>query len=308
MKKFLLKFAVFLIPLPVYIGIMLLIDPYNYFGVSDWISDDIKSNTSEILNPQLWKMIEFKNQKCSRIILGDSRANKIRTEHVKELTGSDYYNFSYPGGTLIDMIETFWYADSMIKLKEVYMGINFNLYNDFEKNNHVKQVKTIMNNLFSYSFSKIAFTTAIQNIKKQFFVNELKIGVPDMSFDEFWNYEVNVIGKRFYQKYKHPDGYHTDLIKISDYCKANNIKLVFFIPPNHVEWQQRIADFDLAEENKVFLNEISEMGTLYNLDVANEFTENKKNYFDPMHPVNDSLIIHTLWGKDPDINMRLSPK
>ena len=36
----------------------------------------------------------------------------------------------------------------------------------------------------------------IQNIKNQFFVKDLKIGSPNMNFEEFWAYQINVIGKR----------------------------------------------------------------------------------------------------------------
>lgn len=297
MRKFLVKFILYLVPLPLYLGVVAFIDPFNYLGVSNWISMDTKLDISEKLYPQLWKMIEFKNMKSSKIILGDSRAAKIRTYHIKELTGSDYFNLAYPGGTLIDMIETFWFADSLIELEEVYLGINFNLYNDYETNNQVKQAKAIMKNFFTYSFSKITFTAMVQNIKKQFFIKDLKIGHPDMNFDDFWSYQINTIGKRFYQKYKHPDKYYSELVRISDYCNANNIKLFIFIPPNHVDWQQRISDFSLEEENKEFLNEMSGIGTLYNLDVADEFTQNKQNFFDPMHPINDSLLLHTIWGK-----------
>lgn len=299
MRKFLLKFAIYLIPLPVYIGIIVFVDPYNYVGVSNWIPEETKFGIVDNLNPQLWKLINFKHQKTSRIILGDSRAGKIRDYHAKELTGFDYFNFAYPGGTLVDMIETFWYADSLVKLKEVYMGINFNLYNGFETNNNVKRAKSTMNNFFSYSFSKTVLSTGIKDIQKQFFVKDLKVGRPNTSFDEFWAYEIEVIGRRFFQKYKHPDEYYHDLLKISDYCKANNIKLVFFVPPNHVDWQQRITDFGLEKENKVFLDEIGKMGILYNFDVPNEYTEDKKNFFDPMHPKNDSVVIHTLWGYGP---------
>lgn len=300
MKKFLLRFAVYLIPLPVYLGLVLLIDPFNYAGVSRWISDDVKVNTSEVLHPWLWNMLQFKNQTSARIILGDSRAAKVRAYHVKELTGKDFYNFSYAGGTLIDMIETFWYADSLVKLEEVYMGISFNMYNDFEKNNNVRQAGTIMKSYISYAFSEVVFKAMIQNVKNQFFVRDLEIAVPNMDFDAFWAYEIDVIARRYYQKYRHPDFYYAELKKISAYCRANDIKLVFFIPPNHVDWQRRAADFGLEEEHRLFLSEIGALGTLYNLDTANEFTRNKNNFLDPVHPVNDSLIVHTLWGNVPE--------
>lgn len=302
MKKFLLKFAVYLIPLPVYIGIVLLIDPFNYAGISKWITDETKTSISEKLNPQLWKILEFKHVRSQRIILGDSRAGKIRDYNVKKLTGIDVYNFAYPGGTLVDMTETFWYADSLVQLKEVYMGINFNLYNGFETNNNFERAEIISKNFFSYAFSKIVFSTMIKTIKKQFFIKDMKIGKPDMSFEEFWAYQINVIGRRFYQKYKSPQKHYTELVKISNYCKEKNIKLVFFIPPNHIDWQQRIPHFNLEEENKQFINEISSLGTLYNFNIPNEYTKDIKNFFDPMHTKNDSVVVNTLWGNGQSSN------
>jgi hypothetical protein len=266
-------------------------------GFSNWISEETKKSISEKQNSQLWKLIEFKNLRSTRIILGDSRANIIKDFHLREITGSDYYNFAYPGGTLIDMIETFWYANDLTRLEEVYMGINFNLYNNYETNNNVKQAESIMKDFFSYSFSKITFITSLNAIKKQFFVKDLQIGNPDMDRSGFWNYVLDVTGRRFYQKYKHPDKYRDDLIRISEYCKANKIKLIFFIPPNHVEWQKRVTDFELEEEYKTFLKDILSLGTVYNLDVANDFTGNKDNFYDPMHILNDSILIQTIWAK-----------
>ena len=219
----------------------------------------------------------------------------INADNLNQMNGSRIYNFSYPGGTLIDMMETFWYVVEKQKLDEVYLGINFNLYNDFERNDNVKQAKSIMKNLFSYSFSKAVLKSMVQNIKKQYFVPDYVMGKPDMSKDEFWKYLLTTNGKRFYQKYKHPDQFLRQLSEISDYCKKNHIKLVFFIPPTHVELQQRIADFNLEKDNFIFIQEISKLGKCYNLDTSNEYTQNRKNFNDPFHMVNDSFIVHSIW-------------
>jgi hypothetical protein len=146
----------------------------------------------------------------------------------------------------IDMIETFC-TQRICKPKAAYFD-NFNLYNDFERNNGVEQARSIMKNMFSYSFSKVVFKTMVQNIKKQYFVKDFTLGEPDMNRDEFWKYQLNSMGIRFYQKYKHPDQYLKQLTEIADYCKANDIELVFFMPPTHVELQQRITDFKLEKD------------------------------------------------------------
>lgn len=302
MKQFFRKLTLFLIPFPLYIGLVILVDPYNFFNISHLITNETKYATSEKLNPQLWKLIEYKHIKSHKIILGDSRSDKINAEYIQQTTGIDIYNFSYTGGTLIDMIETFWYAAGRQKLDEVYMGINFNLYNDFERNNNVEQAKSILNSLFSYSFSKVVFNSMIQNVKKQYFIRDYVVGIPDMNKEEFWNYQLTVMGKRFYQKYKHPDQYFQQLTEIADYCRKNNIKLVFFMPPTHIELQKRIADFNLKSDYEKFLKDIATLGPCYNFDVTSEYTSNKNNFFDPFHTVNDSLIVHSIWLKNNTLN------
>jgi hypothetical protein len=297
MKKFLIRLLIYLIPLPVYLAVIALVDPFDYIGKNNFISEDVKTEISEKLNPYLWKLIEYKHNQSPRIILGDSRAAKIREYHIKEKTGLDYYNLAFPGGTLADMIETFWYADSRVELREVYMGISFNLYNDFEQKNNVKQAKSIMKNFFSYAFSKIVFTSAFKDIQKQFLQKNVTVGVPDMNAEDFWKYEIEIIGKRFYQKYRYPQNYHDELEKISEYCKNKKIKLVFFMPPNHVEWQKRVSDFNLENQRRTFIQDITELGPLFNLDEENDFTVNRRNFLDPVHPVNDSLLVSTLWGR-----------
>jgi len=174
MKKFILKLLFFLIPFPVYIGIVILIDPYNYIGISHIISQESKEDTSAKLLPQLWKLIEYKKIKSPIIILGDSRAGKIRTENLKEVKNIDVYNFAYEGGSLIEIIETFWIANKIQELDEVYIGMNFNLYNDFERRDRVEQAESIMKNIFTYSFSKIVFWSMIENIKREFFFGNLQ--------------------------------------------------------------------------------------------------------------------------------------
>ncbi len=295
MKKFLTRLLFYLIPLPVYLGIILLLDPFSYMGWGTMISNDDKIRISGKLNPFLWKQIEYNHSLSSRIILGDSRSATIKSEHLHELTGKDYYNFAYPGGTLLDIIETFWYAQSKVKLKEVYIGINFNLYNDFETQNNVKQSKPLLKNYFTYAFSKIVVKSSIMLIDQQYFAKDLVIGKPDMDFEEFWNYSLRETGKRFYGKYRYPETYHKELLRISNYCRENHITLVFFIPPNHTDWQHKIAEYHLEDENKTFINDINALGELHNLNIENDFTKNKANYRDPMHTRNDSLLVSTLW-------------
>jgi len=297
MKTFISRLLFFLIPFPIYIGVVVIIDPFNYFGVSDFIDYESKMLTSSKIHPQLWKLIEYKKVKSNRVILGDSRSVAIDINNIKQLTGNDIFNCSYGGGTLIDIIESFWYITKFQSLEEIYIGINFNLYNDFEENNRVEQAKSIMKNPLAYSFSKIILSAMIQNIKKKLFVKDFKYGTPNMTREEFWSFQLKVTGKRYYQKFKHPDYYYNELVKITKYCKQNNIKLIFFMPPTHVDLQQLISKFGLEKDFEIFVDEISGLSLLYNFDTENEYTRNKTNFRDPFHTLSDSLIVHTIWNK-----------
>lgn len=295
MKKFILKLLFFLIPFPIYIALVIFIDPFNYVGISNFISQETKENTSEKILPQLWKLIEFERITTSKIILGDSRAGRIHSDNLERIKSISIYNLAYEGASLLDMIETFWIATEIQDLEEVYFSINFNLYNGFERRNRVEQAESIMKNVFTYSFNKIVFWSMIENIKKEFFVKDYKVGVPNMSHAELWEYEINVISKRFYNKYKYPEDYYKKLLSIANYCKQNDIKFTIFIPPTHIELQQRISDFNLEEENKRFLIDISILGEVLNFDIESDFTMNKKNFADPFHTYSDSFLIQRIW-------------
>mgnify|MGYP001593967187 FL=1 len=92
----------------------------------------------------------------------------------------------------------------------------------------------------------------------------------------------------FYSNYEYPTTYYEGLKEISNYCKENNIKLIFFVPPTHIEQQQSVINFDLAEEEVRFRDDIKKLGILYDFDYPNEKTKNKTNFSDPLHP-NDSI-------------------
>jgi hypothetical protein len=58
MKDFFKKLGIFLIPFPLYIGLVILLDPYNFFNVSHVITQETKKETSAKFNPQLWKLVD----------------------------------------------------------------------------------------------------------------------------------------------------------------------------------------------------------------------------------------------------------
>ena len=88
-----------------------------------------------------------------------------------------------------------------------------------------------------------------------------------------------------------------ELVNISDYCKKNNINLVFFIPPTHIDLQEQVKYFSLQKEENKFKNDLHNIAKTYDFDYSNKLTVNKNNFSDPFHLNKElfSLILNDLF-------------
>lgn len=297
MKKFLVKGLLFSTPFIIYSFIIILIDPYNYFGISSIINDKLKHEYSSKLNYAIWEVMRFKENPKENIFLGDSRMLGINTKKVKEISGFDFYDFAYGGGTLQEIISTFWYASSKIRLKNVCIGINFDLYNAYNVRDRVKGAIDIVNNPLLYLTNKNIIEAAYYCIKSTFSSETISIEKPKISKDKFWKLKLNEVGTRYFGKYQYPQHYQAQLKEISEYCEKNNIKLTFLILPVHVDLQRLIFKFGLRESYQKFINDIRSISEIYNFNFENVITSNKDNYGDPFHlnkRILTDLIINVL--------------
>src|ERR1035437_4317057 len=122
---------------------VVVIDPYMYFDVSHLVPAQVKAGTAGKLHYALYKVQEFRRAPKRNLLLGDSRMAGFSTDQIRSLTGNDYFNFAYGGGTPTESIDTYWLAARMTKLDAVYieMGIiNFNAYQNLDR---VPEVRTI---------------------------------------------------------------------------------------------------------------------------------------------------------------------
>lgn len=297
MKKFLLKILLFSLPFGVYLIMVLLVDPYNYFAFEkDIISTQIKKNNSFRLNNRLWNCLEYRRNPKESIILGDSRSVIFNIDHVNAVSGDSYFNLAAYGSNLLEEIESFWYAAEQTELKRVYWGINFNCWNDFERNNRVEEIRNTIKYPYKYFTSKTTFMAMYYVLYANCFDSDYNVGRPKMSKDEFWNSQLSGTIRRYYIKYEYPDFLFMKVKEVVKYCREKKIQLIFFIPPNHVDLQNKISEFQLGNYNKKFLEDISKLGVVYDFDFENEFTRNKDNFSDPFHVNSDTLMTNVLWG------------
>lgn len=300
MKKLIIKSIIFLIPFLLLISSIVVIDPFNYFHIFKLTDDTVKKQLSSQINYALWKVIDFKDKPAPNIILGDSRMNKIRSEVVKELTGDDYFNFCYGGGTLQEIINTFWYADSLTDLKSVYIGLSLVLYNMSNMRDRVRDAIDTTEKPLLYLVNRDVIKASFRLLKTVFEKDFDDIETPNMDRDEFWAYQLGIPTTRYFANYIYPDQIYQKLRELVNYCNNKNIKVIFIIPPTHISLQEKIKEFYLIEAQKRFLKDIMALGTVYDFDYPNILTENRRNFADPYHLNKEMihLITQEIWGSE----------
>ena len=278
------------------------IDPYNYFGVSKAVvNDEIKKSISNKISNPLYQLVGFEKNPSPYILLGSSQTGLLTTDVIKEYTGKDFQNMSYGGGTLPELIATFWELDKRTTLKEVYIGVSFIDFNGSQYRNRIPEALKIKANFLSYVFSKSALESTFLILKSQILNSKVSIGKPDMSEEAFWKFQLDVTANRFYKNHSYPVNYYESLKKIAAYCKGKNIKLVFFIPPSHVQIQNKVQEFNLQKEEERFKQDLNKLADVYDFNYPNAITSESANFSDPFHIVGKAsrIVIEELFtGKN----------
>ncbi|GAB5408242.1 MAG: hypothetical protein BalsKO_06070 [Balneolaceae bacterium] len=267
-----------------YILIAVYIDPYNILKEETNPNlIELKSQISYKINYPLYKLQEFSTNPTDIILLGDSRTAKLNPKAFEDLTDMSVSNLAYGGGTLPEVIDTFWYTTKVHNIKKVYIGLNFNLYNKLNSMDRVNEAIQLKNSPFSYLFSRYCFKS-VYSILKSLVSNEIiHIERPKLSKTEFWQYQLQTSASNFYKNYQYPESYFEALEEISDYCSSNNIEVIFFVPPTHTELQQKVTEFKLNRAEDKFKSDLKRLGLVYDFDYENKMTENKDNFSDPFH-------------------------
>jgi hypothetical protein len=285
MKKYISTILYFLIPFLLMALILIYIDPYNIIRREK--NKDLlrlKEQISYRKNYALYKLQEYYYNPTDVIVLGDSRANHLYAQSFDSISGEQVTNLAYGGGTTQEIVETFWIISRMHKLKKVYIGINFNLYNALNVRTRVKTANNLRNSIPSYILSRYCIESSFLMIKALITNDNIDIEKPPYSKEKFWERQLNVSAPSFYKNYKYPSIYYNDLHKISEHCHINKIELVFFIPPTHIDLQNKIKEYHLEKDNEQFKKDLISLNVpVIDFNFENSMTKNKQNFGDPFH-------------------------
>jgi hypothetical protein len=279
----------FLSPFVVISLFILIMDPYNLFGISSLVSDEIKI---ECLNRNgkvqsranaTWRILKFLKDPAPNVILGDSRIADINDTSFEEKLGGKVSNLAIPSGNIRTINDLFWMASAQTKLDHVIIQINFNRYNAAVNRDMLLPVKQLIDKPYIYFFnanyvkdSYAVFSHAFKKNKCR--SDSLTKAVANWRFSE--EYLMNDIGVR---RYAYPEDYYNMLREISAFCDRENIDLLFVIMPNYYTVYQYVERFNFQDEYERFKTDIKSLGTTVDLEVGLPISYNMDMYSDHFH-------------------------
>jgi hypothetical protein len=298
--RFLGRLGLFCLPLLLYVSAIVIVDPYDFLPVSRVVPDSIKTQTAAKLNYPLWKMLRYRSAPRANILLGDSRMLLVTPEAIREACGLEYYNFGYGGGSVPEMISTFWFADSMTRLNSVVMGINFNMYNyiGYGARDRTADYRDLERNPGLYFVNRTVVRAAATCLQAVATGKVPQIELPPMDPEQFWRYQLQVTARNGYHPYHYPVEFRSELQRVARHCRSRGIRLAFVVFPTHADLQARVADFGLLAEQERFRRDLRGIAPVFDFDRRAEFTRDRADFSDPFHfrePVMRRIVAE-VWG------------
>jgi len=299
MRRVGLQAAIFFVPFALFASFIALTDPFDLLGTPSVVSEATRMKVAAELNPTLWKMGKFLATDDDRVLLGDSRLGHIDVREIERVSGRKYFNFWYGGGTLREMLNTFWFATHHRKLKEVVMNVAFSTYNDNNVTDRSGAYEEFHKAPALYFFDWTVFEAAYYGVSADWFRQPFVLGVPRVTRNQFWNLELDFARNR-YRTHAMPGKYKADMQEMARYCRTHGIVLTFIILPGHIDLQNEVGRCGLSSEYLQFKSDMAHMAVTYDCDYPNSFTAERRNFIDPFHFTTSAgnVLIEDLWGGD----------
>lgn len=299
LKRFIGKSLRFCWPFLLIWAGVLVIDPYDFFWKEPFVQNNEKTTVAYELNYALFKYLRFAEQPVERVVFGDSRMESLRPEQFQKITGKPYFNFAIGGGTVPEMVESFWYASRHSQLKEVTFGLNFGRYNAFNNENRCREAQELLDHPYRYFIYPSTLKASYYILKHAFSGEANLFFKPEADREAFWKHQLEFLAATFYRDYAYPDSYYQALQQIVQYCKQEGIAFQFVILPTHVELQNQIAHFGQEAAFERYLSDLESLGVpIHNFHQADSLTLDKNLYKDPFHfkPAVGDIVIKQVFG------------
>ena len=292
MKKFGIKILYFLLicgaVAALFFALVYRVDPDGYF------KNDADSN-----NP-ISLMTQYKNHPNPYILIGDSRMNSLRghMDYFDQRAGEAYFNASFDGASVNEIVDLFWYCDAYAPLQKVYLGISFYNIQDNYMMYRIEKNVELIRNPWKYVFNYKTVLDAVQGARGNPANNEPPpADAPD--FPQYADFVYTICAAR--------NGYHVNqsnmlrLTEVAEYCKENRIELCFVTFPYHVSiYENVIKPLDIEGDISEYKAVLSRHARTMDTEFLSDFSMNDDHFTDGFHFANKNRFIDAiLTGDDP---------
>jgi hypothetical protein len=258
----------------------IIIDP---FQLTRYVSLPLDKQTIAcVYNERLWKLNQCAQQASEYLLIGDSRAQRITQEQLTACSHKPWHCIALSGATLIELVDTFWFAARHTPLKEVLFCINFDRYNDWQTASGVHHAQELIEQPLLAACAPEVWKATLFTLAQLVYRRTIAHQQPPVSKELFWQEQLRE-GALRYQRYVAPVYAYKELERMSMYCKEHEIKLTFVTLPTHVEFQQLITNAGLENEQQAFKQTLAKLANVCDLDVTSDFTTNADYFSDPWH-------------------------
>ena len=283
-RRFLKRGIIFAAPLLVWVVMVILVDPFNYFNWSPVFSQQVKRDNAASLNSLLFNMLKEAHNPCENLIIGDSRAEDLPVGEINRITGERYFILGANALKLNESIDLFYFANRIKPVKRAVFTLNFNEFNEYAFADRVTSVEAMIHNPLLYVFDTSVAQAGYYVVKASANKRQAVSSVPPMSVDEWWNYIVEVRGREHYERFRYPDALYERMQKMVAFAKAQGTEITFIIVPNHADFQKRVREFGLDDQYLRFKRDLSRLDARsVDYDFMNDITTNRSDFRDPLH-------------------------
>lgn len=308
LKRLLKKLLLFILPFVLLFCGFFCFETYDYFA--------LQKNPQYQIEP-LSAMRYAKLRRPERVIFGDSRMANLDVDYIRELTGEDYTRLAWGGAQTGESIDLFWYAVQYCDFKQVIFGINFytskaTQVGDTGRYDAIGVTKPFADSVFKFSTNMYYWLKAIVNVK-QLATNPIyralgredlialpenppkDVIIPDPALGEKWRLNMEEYADAIQlgmEEYEFEQATYDALQEVIDYCGANDIELIFVLPPVHEVMYERVVAVNGMEADLQGIKDFLIAGaTVYDFEIRSDFTSDPDTFYDGFHLMLENKLL-----------------
>jgi len=301
LRGLLTRIAAIAAPFAMVFALVVVVDPYDYFGWSKVISKDLKlkclyhdGRTMPFSNT-LWKILRFKEQPVENVLLGDSRLSHFDLPYLHQVSGQTYANMGIPGGNYRTISDLFAYTDSVAHLKQVLVQVSFRGMNKGMSDWDIySEPRMLMKNPFLYLTNRRVLEATLLNVRGTIAPNSVEY---DVLPPDHWQQVLDM--ERANAANFQLDTTEFQLLRnIAVRCRAHGAHLLFVEYPTHPEVQEIYAKAGLDPVMADYIKRLSAIAPTIDLDRPGLFPTDRSEWRDPLHLTTAAqhTVIDMVWG------------